>query len=384
MGIIKYIFSIERSKKNQVSALDGVRGMAVLFVLFSHVANKNILIFPNIKLAGAPLSGGGSGQIGVYLFFSLSAFLLTRGLIGLDNKILKTVSSWRKYFIRRIFRIYPLYAVVLFSCWLAAIFRIPYFYKGYYFSHGSDIFDRLIMKSAGAHFWTIPTEVKYYLFIPFVVLFFVCLNRNIVTFIISILLFSITAQYYIYLNPPEIRFSILRFLPIFFMGSLGAVLNERFNHLIRKKSATTYIGFFCLTILFVCMPNVFILVTGVSVNFFHPQLSIAWGMLCSFLIIATINSDVINRFFSVKPFRFIGIISFSLYLWHPFILNGVERCDASPFLKILIFYSSTFIFCSISYIVFEKPFLNLSFANFVPILFRSSRFFSKIKKSYNR
>lgn len=378
MDIIKYIFSIERSKKNQISALDGVRGMAVLFVLFSHVANKNILIFPNIKLAGAPPSGSGSGQIGVYLFFSLSAFLLTRGLIRLDNKILKKASSWRKYFIRRIFRIYPLYTVVLFSCWLAAIFRIPYFYNGYYFSGGRDILDRLMMQSAGAHFWTIPTEVKYYLFIPFVVLFFVCLNRNIITFIISILLFSITAQCYIYFNPPEARFSILRFLPIFFMGSLGAVLNERFSHLIKKKSVTTYIGFVCLAILFVCMPNVFILVTGVSVNLFHPQLGIAWGLLCGLLIIATINSNVINRFFSVKPFRFIGIISFSLYLWHPFILNGVERCGAAPILKILIFYSSTFIFCTISYIVFEKPFLNSSVANYIPIFFKSSRFFSRI------
>ena len=115
----KRLFGARTHKHLQINALDGVRGLAVLFVLFSHAANINLVIWPNLRI-----SGNGSGQFGVYLFFSLSAFLITRGLIRKDNEALKHPALWVDYFVRRIFRVFPLFTFVLVLIWIAFAFVV--------------------------------------------------------------------------------------------------------------------------------------------------------------------------------------------------------------------------------------------------------------------
>ncbi len=79
----------------RVSALDGVRGLAVLLVFLYH--------------AGQPLVGGLLLQSGVDLFFVLSGFLIT-------TILLRTVGRddyFRNFYGRRTARIFPLYYLVL-------------------------------------------------------------------------------------------------------------------------------------------------------------------------------------------------------------------------------------------------------------------------------
>jgi len=56
---------------NRLAALDGLRGVAVLFVLLSHTSPYFPSIHPAFNFKGA-------GKYGVYLFFLLSAYLLDR------------------------------------------------------------------------------------------------------------------------------------------------------------------------------------------------------------------------------------------------------------------------------------------------------------------
>ena len=53
-----------------IKSLDGLRGFAVLLVLLSHMSLVGINLVPGLDFAGI-------GKAGVYLFFVLSAFLLT-------------------------------------------------------------------------------------------------------------------------------------------------------------------------------------------------------------------------------------------------------------------------------------------------------------------
>lgn len=62
-------------------SLNGLRGVAVLFVLFSHAANKGLIFFEGFSIAGS-----GSGKVGVYLFFVLSAFLLTDQILKRQDR----------------------------------------------------------------------------------------------------------------------------------------------------------------------------------------------------------------------------------------------------------------------------------------------------------
>ena len=77
----------------QHDVLDGVRGLAVLLVILSHLANKDILLFEGLKY-----SGNGSGKVGVYLFFVLSSFLLTRiALRNVRNGFVNYI-VWKEFF----------------------------------------------------------------------------------------------------------------------------------------------------------------------------------------------------------------------------------------------------------------------------------------------
>ena len=71
-------------------SLDGVRGIAILFVLLSHLSNEGYRIF----------NFSGKGVYGVYLFFVLSAFLLSYPFFnGCD---INNRCEWKYFFLRRL------------------------------------------------------------------------------------------------------------------------------------------------------------------------------------------------------------------------------------------------------------------------------------------
>ena len=89
-------------------ALDGLRGLGVLIVLGSHLSNAGFLPQPGLS---------GSGKSGVYLFFTLSAFLLTRALLRRPLADFTNARRWADYALRRVLRIWPLYLALLLCSW---------------------------------------------------------------------------------------------------------------------------------------------------------------------------------------------------------------------------------------------------------------------------
>ena len=87
---------------DQVPSLDGLRGLAVLMEVFGHMSRSGVHLHPRRDL-------GGLGTPGVYLFFVLSSFLLTRQLLAKDKRELISARSWATYLLRRALRIYPLF-----------------------------------------------------------------------------------------------------------------------------------------------------------------------------------------------------------------------------------------------------------------------------------
>jgi peptidoglycan/LPS O-acetylase OafA/YrhL len=98
---------INRTAENHILALDGIRGVAILFVLYDHLfwsnPNSGNPIFDFLNAIRA------SSFVGVNLFFALSGFLIT-------GILLDTVTSpnfFRTFYARRTLRIFPLYYGVL-------------------------------------------------------------------------------------------------------------------------------------------------------------------------------------------------------------------------------------------------------------------------------
>jgi len=87
-------------------ALDGLRGIAILLVLSSHLIDASSV---RSRFAQSVLAIPHSGWAGVDLFFVLSGFLIT-GIL-LDQRA--AVGFFRNFYARRVLRIFPLYYAVL-------------------------------------------------------------------------------------------------------------------------------------------------------------------------------------------------------------------------------------------------------------------------------
>lgn len=170
-GLLQYL-RLERAP-GAIPELDGLRGLAILLVLFRHAAlaqgfrvkYEPLLGFP----VGDPMIWCLNGWSGVDLFFVLSGFLITqvfqRQAVGEP-----TAGHWRRYLQRRILRIVPAYYAVLL---LVAFEAVPFFdiklhdWGWRLFYHLAFLQDLLGSNFVGA-FWSLGVEEKFYLLALFI------------------------------------------------------------------------------------------------------------------------------------------------------------------------------------------------------------------------
>jgi peptidoglycan/LPS O-acetylase OafA/YrhL len=150
--------------QSRIAALDGIRGVAIVWVILHNA----------IDISQAPSSGvlwglrvlAHPGWIGVQLFFALSGFLITSGLLDTRG----TPGFFRNFYIKRALRILPLYYAVLLALLVIAP-RIPGVH--WPFDTGSQaslwLFTVNWSHSAPygfAHFWSLAVEEQFYLLWP--------------------------------------------------------------------------------------------------------------------------------------------------------------------------------------------------------------------------
>lgn len=158
--------------KKNIDSLDGLRAFACLLVVFGHLAKEEIIF--DIK---------GAGQLGVMLFFVLSGFLMAH-LYG-KEKI--TMSRLLEYSFRRLFRVFPAYVAVL----ILAFFVSPYWANFPYAMDITGLSKHLTLQGDTSVFWTIPVEIKFYVFFPLLWLAAVFLYRDVYIILAMSLLFLV-------------------------------------------------------------------------------------------------------------------------------------------------------------------------------------------------
>jgi peptidoglycan/LPS O-acetylase OafA/YrhL len=350
--LIKHFTSLffpHDGKADHFKALDGLRGLAILFVLLSHSSNRGLMFSEYLDFSHA-------GKYGVYLFFVLSAYLLDRQitLAFIRNKSSKRY--WMNYFLRRFLRIYPLFIISLLVHGLLTM----YGYKTV-IDHAMDIPKHIFLVAGEYIFWSIPVEFKYYFISPLILWGFQrWFKWDLIKVMISLAgltILSIVIELIVEL-PTIVTF---RFFPIFLAGTFIAVLEVLRGKVFLKMTSKILLdlsGILAFILILLSVPSYTLGVFGKSVDFDHAAYYLPWGILWSLILIsAKYGKGIMRRFFELRLLRFIGTISFSLYLFHIPVLKLLVRSDLGipEYLMVYVFFVCAILVSMISYLLVERP-----------------------------
>ena len=352
------------NKLGYVPELDGVRGLAILFVLGNHI--------PLGRLSSL-LPGGFAG---VDIFFVLSGFLITTLLV---QEFDATGSiNLRNFYTRRALRLGPaLLAMLTVLC----VFSFLLYDKSRAQGNCRDAFIALFYASNWvrvfsknqlgllAHTWSLSTEEQFYLLWPLILLALLKLTprRHYVVIVAAgVTLLSWLVNLYLAIHLPstprlmlDLCFRLDSRAGTLMIGCiLGVVLSsgmlsEHANATIQKwlkviapLSLAVLVAFSILSYL-------------VGHQFFYC----GFGVLA--LLAAALIGDVmvsprsmVKRVFAMKWLVWMGSISYGLYLWHWPILYGMHQFGFKGWTVVLVGLPLTFLFVVPSYYFMERPILD--------------------------
>ncbi len=334
------------------AALDGLRGLAVLLVLLDHASDAELHLFPGADMNRA-------GKYGVYLFFVLSAFLLTHLLLLKPAEELARARTWVNYFIRRFLRIFPLYAVVLVSLVFMGKLKWP------------DVGTHLALIEGKKQFWTIPIEVKYYFLLPFLVLAICWLGRRKWVRGLLAAMGALVVGYglYIFERTFSLNEAVLlaRNLEPFLLGTAAVLVHRA---LVRRREAVArFAPWFegaaiaALLATLLRLPSVYNQVFP-AVETLHKFKydSAVCGILWTILLLGLLHgTGLVRRVMEWSALRYLGLISYSAYLWHVKFLSDVDDMPIPVPLRLLVFLLIVLAVASVSYFLIERPLSRVRF-----------------------
>ncbi len=271
------------------------------------------------------------GSYGVSLFFVISGFLITRVLLAYENRPRKEVL--RNFYARRALRIFPAYYLVLGIA--AATVGIAYLpvYLFYVMNWGIFFYTWIrpdLVELAweptrmyGIHFWSLCVEEQFYLVFPLLFLF-LRPGRARLRWLLALWAGSIAIRFLCAALIPKAAYGLIPLVcgEYLVAGAVGAVLMAGHSSAATKIRAAARgwlfpAGLTVVTALFVA----FAPETPSIDHVMHPppmQTLLALGFLAMVLGLWQTESRWVLGFFNFAPFRFLGRISYGLYLIHLF------------------------------------------------------------------
>lgn len=338
--------------------IDGLRALSVISVIIYHFGKISENNFFQLK----------GGFLGVDVFFVISGYLIT--LIILKEIDATKNFSFLNFYLRRVRRILPaLLVMMLMTFPLAWYFLLPYdlvdfsksvlsiltFNSNFFFWYNQTQYaaEAAIYKPL-LHTWSLAVEEQYYIFMPiFLLISFKFLKKYLLLILISFFILSLIISTYGSSNFPNFNFYnlISRSFEIL-SGSILAFIKLKFTNKINDenlKSIFSIVGI--ILILF----SFFYFDEGDLLPSIYSLVPIFGACL---VIYFSEDRNIINKILSNKYLVYIGLISYSLYLWHYPIFSFAKITDVNTnnLINTLLINFIFILLAIFSYHFVEKPF----------------------------
>ncbi len=330
----------------RIQGLDFIRGVAVVLVLFRHTSDESVLH----KI----------GWIGVDLFFVLSGFLIA-GLVFREFQKTGQFNA-KRFFIRRGIKIYP-----AFYFFLIISLAVNYYFHDLAYEPRIILAEVFFLQSYLPHVWThtwsIAVEEHFYLAMALIAGWRIrklsSSGKRFLFWLISILICTLVMRFIVCFPKRESEFA-------FFSTHLrmdGIIIGVICAYLIRFRQFEVTLKkyrliFVLLMLILISPPFVFSGGSFVMNTIGLTLMNVGFGILvlyASQIKTLTIfnNNNLINAF--PKLIAFIGIHSYSIYLWHLLVGQELYRFGFSGMTATCVYLISSLSIGILFSFLIEKP-----------------------------
>jgi peptidoglycan/LPS O-acetylase OafA/YrhL len=338
-----------RSGEKYVTALDGVRALAILAVFSFHALRRH------------PTLGHWAlvrfGNLGVDAFFVLSGFLITLRLFDLaDRADLTPARRWGIFLLRRTARIFPLYyATLAILAFVGPPLAVPPDGWPWLLTYTVNIPTYLTARWIGpGHFWSLSVEEQFYLLFPVLVL---TRARRWLAPVFGLAAITTLVARVLLADDPVRSVTTSVLLPLHFdafgAGILAAIAARNGRVLEASPRAVYLLGLLgwvsvlAITVARFRSPAIrAFLPTGVSV-----------GTAAVVLAVWTDSARPLTALLSSPPLAALGRISYGFYIFHPLVLTEVARLGLSWLPAVVLSFSASVVLAALSFHFFELPIL---------------------------
>lgn len=333
--------------KDRLPGLDGLRGIAIIMVLFAHFHSKDsgAVIFSYLAKIGG---------YGVEIFFVLSGFLISFLLFREEVKVGRIHLG--QFYGRRALRIVPpllFFLSFLLALSLCGVISIP----GIDFLAGLLFFRNYCgHRPETEHLWTLSIEEHFYFGWPILLVFLKNHSYRII-FLATLLLFLPFWRQYCYSCNISMRRTDLRVEPLLVGAFLAALLFSASTRGFLKSeflcSATAILAAtFFLALASLPISNNSLLIKAVKSSISYLSVAIIINSLISG------RGGIFSLALDIPPLVWVGKISYSLYLWQQ-IFAPFPGTESLWFTKFPVNLFLSFLLATLSYYCLELPLLRL-------------------------
>jgi peptidoglycan/LPS O-acetylase OafA/YrhL len=323
-------------QESRLGVLDGLRGLAVLLVLWYHVWEISWLA-PPAWLAFVPATG----FIGVHLFFFLSGFVISYPFVQ-AAELGKRAPAWGEFAWRRFIKIVPSYVLSI-----ALAYAVGYAQVQPNASTIPDLVTHLLFihtwfperyGTIDGVLWTLAIEVEFYCIFPLV---WACFKRR--PWLTAGAMIAIAWMWRAWMAQccyntlfPQYEENLPGYLDLFAFGMISA---HAFTHFGRQWRARR-LKYVSPTIAMAGFALLVALLENLYAYSLHDQWSAVWqinnrpwlGVAFAAIALGSLTSP---RWWQVlldnSPLRFMATISYNLYLYHQLIARELLWHHVPPY-----------------------------------------------------